>query len=63
MLNKLYSTLYPLCGWYLRGKGCLSMGLQRQPLPPHCTMRPPTYSFLPSFSFYKTQQHPSPNTC
>jgi hypothetical protein len=30
-LNKLYSILYPSYGWYLRGKGCLSIGLQKHP--------------------------------
>jgi len=40
-LNKLYSILYPSFGWYLRGKGCLSLGPQRYNLPPqHATPLP-----------------------
>ena len=30
-INKLYTILYQPYGWYLRGKGCLRMGLQKQP--------------------------------
>jgi hypothetical protein len=53
-LNKLYSILYLLCGWSLRGKGCLSMGPQRQPLPPHYTTPLPKH-ILASFLLHKTQ--------
>jgi hypothetical protein len=46
-LNKLYFILYLSYGWYLRGKGCLSMVLQRRPLPPHHTSLQQTYPWLP----------------
>jgi hypothetical protein len=38
-------------GWYLRGKGCLSMSQQRHPLPSHHAAPPPNIS-LASFSFF-----------
>jgi hypothetical protein len=52
-LNKLYSILYH--GWSLRGKGCLSMGPQRHPFPPHLIAHPPNIFSL-SLTSYKTQQ-------
>ena len=53
-LNKFYSILYLLYGLSLRGKGCLSMGPQRYPLPHHHTVLLPNIS-LKLFLFYKTQ--------
>jgi hypothetical protein len=44
-----------LCGWYLRGKGCPSIGLQRDTF--HLTI-PHFYQTSWLFlSFYKTKQH------
>jgi hypothetical protein len=51
-VNKLYSILYLSHGWYLRGKGCLRTGSQRQSIPctiPHFYQ---TYPWLP-FLFIK----------
>jgi hypothetical protein len=42
------------CGWFLTRKGCLSMGLCRNPLPEHLNAPPPNI-FILSLSFYKTQ--------
>jgi hypothetical protein len=40
----------------VEGKGYLSMGLQRHPLPPHCTVPPPNI-FLPSYLFIKHNRY------
>jgi hypothetical protein len=50
----LYYTIlsYPVSG-LSAGKGYLSMGLQRLPLPLHLTAHPPNILLL-SLSFYKT---------
>jgi hypothetical protein len=48
-LNKLYSILY---GWYLRGKGCLRMGLQRHPFHLFIQGLYQTYHWLPFLFFF-----------
>lgn len=58
-LNNLCSILYLSYGWYLRGKGCLSMGLQRHPLPalpppvPYCT----SSRHIPGFFFFSIKHN------
>lgn len=49
VLNKLYSALYPSCGWSL-GEGCVSMGRQKHPLLPHQTPR--FNKHIPGFPFF-----------